>query len=204
MNLYMGFQFAAVANWEEIIPAPTPPKHYKDPVKKKEYVEKAIASMANGLNTVDVRCGYIEGVEILHKDGKKNKLVPYWDPKRYAQFSTALDAVHSTFEDPPVIEAMKQKRLSVFGFDIHRAMRLAAIDWMAQGETMSFSKQFMLDLDEDFRYNRFPGFIDPLKLIFGTTTELETACRRLQIGPAAESATGRATLAFEMAKMMGF
>lgn len=200
MNLYLGFEFAPIEGWETVMPAPTAPSNYKDEAKKAAYVAKEIEKLRNGKAAIDPLCGAVRKAVVLGAKGKDKKVDVLYetDPRDPAASLLAFLAQH-------VGDRMQKGNVSYFGHKIHRAARLVAIEMMAKG-TLTFADHWLVELNDTFRYNRFPGFIDPVSVIFGSSdTDTDAACRRLGLTyePGARALVS-AQFAYDLAMKLGF
>ncbi len=190
MNLYLGFEFAPVEGWEHIMPSPQAPSNYKDPVKIQAYVEKAIDKLRDGKAAIDPLCGTIKRAVVLRV--VKKEIEKVLDTADNGEEPGTQLCCHfgkgmlSVLRDVGVLA----------GYKIHRAMRLAVIEAIAAGWPVSREELWMLDADPDFRYNRMPGYVDPVSLIFGSSdVDLIAVARRMGLQPPKDDAESMATFA---------
>jgi hypothetical protein len=201
MNLYLGFEFAPIDGWEIVVPVPKPPSNYKDEAKKAAYVAKKIEELRDGKAAVDPLCGSVGRAAVFGTASKAGTIKPLFVSDGEPHPGAALlEFLHRHAGD-----RFKTGNLTLFGHKIHRAMRLCAIEHMALGAPLHLSQQWAVELDGDFRYNRFPGYIDPVSVIYGTSdTDLAGAARRLGEDVPEKRAEDMAELAFRLSKHLGF
>jgi hypothetical protein len=205
-NLYLGFEFAPLQNWQDILPAPKAPINYKDPVKIQAYIDARLVELEQGKAATELLSGRVSRAVVLGRtteSGDLTKLLDIMDMHaghRTLQFITEFDGCTGS------------EQLGLFGYRIHRATRLMALDAMFDAKDVSLAYcwaayRWALDLDYDFRYGQMPGYIDPVSVLFGSSdADLPAVCRRTGLPLVTEQSDAEemATFAFGLAHKMGF
>lgn len=166
--IFAGFKFAPVPNWDVIAPIKAP-GNYKKPEAIAKYIAERKAQMEAGEAAIDALTGTVEAVHVIdtnEKDGKGTLLVG--------------DAIFEFFE---LALARVRTHNTVAGYKINRAMKL-----MALMKSMTNDGGVHVDVFKfiDRAYNVGGGFVDPVSLLFGTSSvDLNAAAMRcgLPINP---------------------
>ncbi len=203
MNLYLGFEFAPVEGWENIMPSPQAPSNYKDPAKIQAYVEKAIDKLRDGKASIDPLCGTVSRAVVLGlKDGSGtiHKLFDAVDTEEESAGDRLGSFIASETDD-----RIEKGLVTLFGYKINRAMRLCAIAMLAGGGQLALESHWVLGHDPEFAYNCMPGYVDPVSLIFGSSdVDLVAVSKRLDIQMPQDDAESRAEFACALAGKLGF
>jgi hypothetical protein len=198
------------------------PRNYKDPTKIEEYIANKQAELANGAAAKEPLTGSISRVVGLVK-GKRldQSILGELDSERLKEdglpqqvFSLYGADAGSRMLDQimqlagMVVNPKAKDSLCLIGHKIHLASRLAAIDWISRGgpsgdAALPFSLQWALGFDPEFKYGHIPGFIDPIQLVFGSSTvDINAAASRLSVDYT-DDADQSARMSFELSKKIG-
>ena len=199
MNIcYVGFGFAPVENWAEILPMPKAPSNWKDPAKIQAHIEQKLVELGSGKAATEPLSGSIAAVHVLSVDDKG---------KPVKEFEHA--GAHAGLEFYTWLRDKAPTR-NLAGFKVHQAMRFMALDVISDLGTLPDDLAWAMDFraalnDPDFRHSWQANCIDPLSVLFGSSgTDLAGACRRLNIEvPHDESASALALAALRMGKKLG-
>lgn len=149
--IYLGFEFDALPNWDSLVTIKAP-GNYKKPEAVAKYIEERKAAMAAGEATTELLTGFVS--EIAVREGEEGDIALIREPADILKFfKVACDAT--------------QRGVCVVGYRIHRAMKMLAL---MNALNNSEPTQVAMFKWIDDAYNRFPGFIDPVSLMFGTTS----------------------------------
>ena len=195
MNVrYVGFEFAPVEGWEEILPAPKAPSNWKDPAKIEAHIERKLEELRDGKAGTEPLSGSVSYVHVLAVKEKSKDCKP----------GTGLDVeghhVGAEFYDW-FCKSLPARRPTLVGLKIRRAMRLIALDVISTGGSVA-DMGWALEFNPQHPYNEY---IDPLSVLFGSSdTDIAGACRRFGL-PAEDpgDAVAMALLAARFGKLLG-
>ena len=204
MNLFLGFEFAPIDGWEAVMPAPQAPSNYKDPVKITAYIDKEIEKLRNGKAATEPLCGSLRRAVVIDAAGKDGRIRPQFDS------GTATNAGVQLIEfllRHGGANRVWPTTLKLFGYKIHRAMQLCAIEIMTT-RPLTAGEQWLVGQSEHASCNKCAGpFIDPVSIIFGSSdVNIAAAAKRLQLAVPPDDANAAAYAEFScaLAKAMGF
>lgn len=196
---YVGFRFVPVENWEGILPTPKAPSNWKDPAKIEAYVQQKLIELRDGKAATEPLSGGVAGIVVLADKKKKPVFEIHNNPHAGSEF-------YSWFCGRAQMPTCAPFKPTLIGIKIHRAARLIALDVIGLTGMAPGMLQWAIDLDPEYRYNRSPGFIDPLSVLFGSSdTDLLGACRRLGIAELVDrnNATSMALTSRRLGKLLG-
>jgi hypothetical protein len=204
MIYYIGCEFAPVPNWRDILPPILAPSNYKDQGKIAAYIATKEAELEQGKAATQALTGSISRVLVIGSDEKQS-------PETLHDFnvsgtpgppgSKALEFIleHSG----ALVKPSRLQEVVISGVDIRRAVRLMALDYISANGSLPLALHWALGMDPKFRYNRIPGFIDPVSILFGSSAEdTEAAGRRFGLPVIAGNAESLALFAFHMTKRL--
>ena len=197
MNLFLGFEFAPVEGWENILPAPKAPSNYKDAAKIKAYIAKEIQKLADGKAAADVLSGALSRAVVLgEKDGKITKLLDAVEDGGAQRVSHKLTEFLATTINTGVT--------TLWGYKINKALRLCGIDLMSDSGRLVKGDHWLLGFSSDFRYGQSPGYVDPVSVIFGTSdTDIFGIVKRLKLKRPRDDAEAMAEFAYALTSKLG-
>lgn len=183
--IYLGFLFEPISHWEAIMPIKAPSNY-----KKREAIDSYIASrreaLANGEAAESLLVGTVKEITV---DGDEDGNIA----------THKGDEVYDVFK---TIVAEVEAGRTVAGYRIHRAMKLlatmASIRGRKSGDTIPLT---VFKLIYDF-YNRVPGFVDPVSLLFGAS-DVDLSAAALRIGVSVDPSSSRALADFAKEAMRG-
>lgn len=195
MRFYLGFEFEAIPHWERVHPPVTAPSNYKDQAKIEAYISNKLAELQNGAAAREPLTAMLSRAVVVVRGRKSTEEAPSY----YRSGDPESGEIHND-DDPQVIfdsagahvggrllefilnkrgviqRAEEQKNpwgnVGLFGCGIHQAMRIAALDWLADGAAghIPLTMWWLFGKSRDFAYNELPGYIDPISLLFGTSS----------------------------------
>ena len=183
-------------NWKDYVGEIKPPVNYKDPAKIAAYITKRTEELQETANKHPLS-GSIHRAVIV-KDGKS-----VFDETGQCVGTKFLEFI---FKDSGLqTDATKKDSLLVSGCYIRVALRLAALDYITINGSLPFALHWALEMDPDFRYNRMPGFMDPVSTLAGTSVYGPAAvAKRFKLPVNAEDAESLAILTSQLAARIGF
>lgn len=197
MNVrYVGFEFAPVEGWEEILPTPKAPANWKDPVKIEAHIARKLDELRDGKAGTEPLSGSVSRIHVLAvKTESKHREAAGLDVEGHH--------VGAEFYDW-FCKSVPARRPTLVGLKIRRAMRLIALDVISTKGSVA-EMAWALEFYSQYQYNTVPGYIDPLSILFGSSdTDLDGACRRLGLPVEDPSdATAMALLAARLGKRLG-
>jgi len=223
MRFYIGCEIEAVPNWRDILPPVTAPANYKNPEKIAAY----IADMTDKLEFGDAAKGSLSGMisravlitpgaagdpaapdtpELLTENGQPKIVLDTSGPGAGPE---ALEYMMSAAEVHTVTDL---ENLAIFGIDIRRNARLMALQYIHTGHSLPYHLHWAVDFEADFGYNRVPGFVDPLHVLFGRASDWRgkesardpiAAGLRLGLPVDPEDAESMAVFAFQLLARLG-
>jgi len=216
VRFYVGCELNAVPNWEEILPPISAPSNYKDPVKIAAYIAERRDKLAGGEAAEGPLTGMVTRAVVITPGQKGDKVGPDLDeeltengqPKVIHDTtgrlvsSAVLNGILAECGADTHPEALKN--VVVIGCNIRRNLQLMALDYIAIEGTLPFALHWAVDFDPEFKYNRVPGFIDPISILFGSSSVDPVAAGKrfgLPVDPA--DAQSLALLAFHLSKRLG-
>jgi hypothetical protein len=206
----------AVPNWEEILPPISAPSNYKDPKKIAAYIAERRDKLEQGEAAEGSLTGTVMRAVVITPGKKGDKvaldadeeLTENGQPKVIHDTtgrlvsSEVLNGILAECGADTHPEALKN--IVIIGCNIHRNLRLMALDYIAVEEALPFSLHWAVDFDPNFKYNRVPGFVDPVSILFGSSsTDPVAAGKRFGIPVDPSDAQSMALLAFHLAKRLG-
>jgi len=167
------------------------PSNYKDPAKIAAYANKRSEELHRSADKHSL-AGSISRAVVI-KDSKK-----VFDEAGLFVGNKFLDFI---FKDSKLsADSTVKDHLLVVGCSMHTAIRMAALDYIAINGSLPFSLHWALELDPEFRYNRIPGFMDPVSVLAGSSTYGPTAvARRFKLPVDENDAESLAVLASQLA-----
>ena len=185
------------------MPAPKAPSNYKDPAKIQAYIAKEIEKLRDGKAATEMLCGSVKRAVVLGTKDASGEIHKLLDAVDTLEESVA-DQLGSFIANEHG-ERIKNGQLTLFGHQIHRAMHLCVVDLVADGGRLAFASHWMLGNDPAFGYNRMPGYVDPVSLIFGSSdVDLMGVAMRMRMPAPQENAEWKAEFARTLAGTLGF
>ncbi|KKN28032.1 hypothetical protein LCGC14_0858440 [marine sediment metagenome] len=197
MNVrYVGFEFAPVEGWEEILPAPKAPSNWKDPEKIEAHIARKLDELRDGKAGTEPLSGSVSHIHVL---------AVKTESKHHEAAGLDVEGHHvgAEFYDW-FCKNVPARRPVLVGLKIRRAMQLIALDVISTRGSVA-EMGWALGLGSQYQYNALPGYIDPLSVLFGSSdTDLDGACRRLGL-PTEDpgDAVSMALLAVRLGKQLG-
>lgn len=195
MRYYCGFEFTAVAGWASYVGEVKAPSNYKDAAKIAMYINKRREELEETASKHPL-AGHIHRAVVI-KDGKT-----VFDE---AEQLTGAKFLEFIFKDSKLnVDSTKRDTLLVVGCNMHVAMRMAALDYITVNDQLPFALHWALELDPEFRYNRVPGFMDPVSVLAGSSTHgPEAVARKFGLPVNVDDAESLAVLASQLAARLG-
>lgn len=216
MRFYIGCELNAVPNWEEILPPISAPSNYKDPKKIAAYIADRRDKLEQGEAAEGSLTGVVERAVVIMPGKKGDKVGPDMDEELTENgqpkvvFDVTGGPIGTTVLNGILAEAGADtnrealKNIVIFGCNIHRNVRLMAIDYINCGEVLPFNLHWAVDFDPEFKYNCIPGFVDPVSVLFGSSsTDAVAAGKRFGLPVDPNDAQSMALLAFHLARRLG-
>ena len=166
MRYYCGFEFAPLDDWQSYVGEVRAPSNYKDGAKIAAYINKRLAELEETAAR-HALAGTISRAVVV-RDGKTA-----FDEKDQFVGTKFLEYIHK--DSDWEVDTSRKDNIVIVGCYMHSAARMAAIDYMKVNGSLPFGLQWALEMDPDFRYNRVPGFMDPISVIAGSSTHGATA-----------------------------
>lgn len=193
MRFYLGFEYGAIKNWESVHPPIEAPSNYKKPEAINAYVESRLLALVNGGAAKELMTSMLKRAVILQRGVKSTEERPQYrvegkpesgDIENDGDPQVIFDLSGDHVGRQLLMELMNRvnltnavgnasdiwQRVGLFGLGIRRALRVAALDWLHGEGHLPMALWWTLEADRDFRYNQLPGFIDPVSLLFGSSS----------------------------------
>ena len=196
MRYFCGFEFVALPGWEAYVGEVKHPSNYKDPEKIALYINSRMEELSATANTHPLAGGIRRAVII--KDGAN-----VFD--EVGQF-VGTKFLEFIFKDSGLqIDSTKRASLLVAGCYIRTALRMSALEYISINGTLPFALHWALEIDPDFRYNRMPGFMDPVSVFAGSSTHGPAAvANRFKLPVNIDNAESLAVLTSQLSARLGF
>jgi len=195
VRYYCGFEFAPLDDWQSYVGEVRAPSNYKDQAKIADYISRRIDELSRDAETHPLAGSLSRAVVV--KDGDTVFDERSFVGVKFLEFiskDSGLDKNPATTKD----------NLLIVGYKMHTAARLAALEYIAVNGALPFALHWALELDPEFRYNRIPGYMDPVSVLSGSSTHgVAAVAKKFGLPVNQEEAESLAVVASQLASRLG-